>query len=132
MTPDTGVPWTTIVAVAVPAFAAFGALLVFFVKRLLIAERERTTRLEKQMDEQGKAYERLRDRWDAFLSEYLKIDSTRGAKIDALFRVVDQMEETVRDVKPMVRAKVDDAFARACSELRLFVRDQLREERKNG
>lgn len=137
---DSSVPWVTIIGVAVPAFAAFGSILVFFVKRLLRATGEvqdlKMTNLQKGLDsftaqiaQTASGHERLRDKWDEFLREYLKIDSTRGQKIDALFRIVDQMQEALREIKPVLNAKIEDVFSRAISELKVYVRDQIREER---
>jgi hypothetical protein len=142
MSPDTAVPWGTIVAIGAPVLAAFGTILVFFVKRLLRATEKiyelKFDQLSKdvvQLNERNgllvAAHDRLRDRWDEFLREYLKIDSTRGQKIDALFRVVDQMQDAVRELKPALNSKVEDSFCRALSELKVYVRDQIREEKKN-
>lgn len=75
-----------------------------------------------------KSHERLRDKWDDFLREYLKIDNTRGQKVDALFRVVDQMQDTFKEIRPTLNSKIEDSFARALSELKVYVRDQIREE----
>jgi hypothetical protein len=76
------------------------------------------------------AHDRLRDKWEEFLREYLKIDSTRGQKMDALFRIVDQMQTAVKELTPAMNAKIEEAFTHAMSELKLYVRDQMREERK--
>lgn len=140
--PSTDISWETVVAVAVPTLAAFGSIMVFFVKRLIrAAEVIYTTKLasiEKDLLQlRGSdttlttAHDRLRDRWDEFLREYLKIDSTRGQKVDALFRIVDQMQDSLRDIRPALNTKVEDSFSRAVSELKVYVRDQIREERKN-
>lgn len=77
------------------------------------------------------AHDRLRDKWEEFLREYLKIDSTRGQKIDALFRVVDQMQAAVKDIPPAMNAKIEEAFTHSLSELKLYVRDRIQEERKS-
>lgn len=77
------------------------------------------------------AHDRLRDKWEEFLREYLKIDSTRGQKIDALFRVVDQMQTAVKDIPPAMNAKIEEAFSHSLSELKLYVRDRIQEERKS-
>jgi len=77
------------------------------------------------------AHDRLRDKWEEFLREYLKIDSTRGQKIDALFRVVDQMQTAVKDIPPAMNTKIEEAFTHSLSELKLYVRDRIQEERKS-
>lgn len=132
MIPDT-VPWETIIGVGAPVLAVFGSVLLFFVKRFLRTKEEvhilKFTRLEADVVQLRQAHEGLRDKWDEFLREYLKIDSTRGQKIDALFRVVDQMQDAIRDIRPAMNTKIEDAFSRALSELKLFVRDQIREEK---
>lgn len=152
MTPDNAVPWVAIIAIGAPALAAFGGLLLFFVKRFLRKSEEvydlrfaqlhekiatldsgldrRVVELGKRVDDLFAAHDRLRDRWDEFLREYLKIDATRGQKIDALFRVVDDMQNALKEIRPAMNSKIEDAFSRALSELKVYVRDQIREERK--
>ena len=131
-----------IVAVGAPVLAAFGTILVFFVKRLLRATEKvyelkfdqlakDVVQLNQKDDQLFVAHDRLRDKWDEFLREYLKIDSTRGQKIDALFRVVDEMQNVLREIKPALNSKIEDSFSRALSELKVYVRDQIREEKKN-
>jgi len=143
MDPNAVVPWGTIVAIGAPVLAAFGGILVFFVKRLLHATEEiyklkfaqlqaDVVKLEVVDGQLGGAHENIRDKWDEFLREYLKIDNTRGQKIDALFRVVDQMQDAIRELKPALNSKIEDSFCRAVSELKVYVRDQMREEKKNG
>lgn len=71
------------------------------------------------------ALDRLRDKWEGFLTEYLKIDSTRGQKIEALFRVVDSMDEVVKSIPRQMNDKVEEAFAHAMSELKLYARELM-------
>ncbi len=71
------------------------------------------------------AFDRLRDKWEGFLTNYLKIDNTRGQKIEALFRVVDSMDEVVKSIPHQMNNKVEDAFAHAMSELKLYARDLM-------
>lgn len=138
MNPSDAVPWVTIIAIAVPALGAFGSIIVFFVKRLMRAERESSelkfthlnqavVQLQSRDEQLLSAHDRMRDKWDEFLREYLKIDSTRGQKVDALFRIVDQMQETMREIRPAINSKIEDSFSRALSELKIYVRDQMRE-----
>jgi len=145
------IPWEYLVAIIVGAFGAFGTLLGFLIKAVDRAARNHwqqkfdemvkdaaavnvqvQTALAQQVARIGQyfeAHDRLRDKWEEFLREYLKIDSTRGQKIDALFRVVDQMQDAVREIPPNVNSKIEEAFTHSLSELKLYVRDQLREER---
>jgi tRNA(Ile)-lysidine synthase TilS/MesJ len=145
------IPWEYVIPVIVGAFGAFGTVLGFLIKSVDKAARnhwkqkfdqlEKDTQLatrhtEEMLGAQAQritqyfeAHDRLRDRWEEFLREYLKIDSTRGQKIDALFRVVDQMQAAVREISPNVNTKIEEAFTHSLSELKLYVRDQLREER---
>jgi hypothetical protein len=149
--PVAQIPWEYLVAIIVGAFGAFGTLLGFLVRAVdkaarnywkqkfdqLVKDTESTRRqMEGALEAQSQrisqyfeAHDRLRDRWEEFLREYLKIDSTRGTKIDALFRVVDQMQIAVREILPNVNSKIEEAFTHSLSELKLYVRDQLREER---
>jgi len=142
MSPDTAVPWGMIVAVGAAVLPAFGTIVVFFVKRLLRATEKvyelkfdqlakDVVQLNQKDNQLFVAHDRLRDKWDEFLREYLKIDSTRGQKIDALFRVVDEMQNALREIKPALNSKIEDSFSRALSELKVYVRDQIREEKKN-
>lgn len=93
--------------------------------------------IEERLDTYFKAHERLRDKWDDFLREYLKIDSTRGQKVDALFRVVDQMQTAVEHIPRNMNEKIEEAFTHSLSELKLYARDQIQAiirdlEGKNG
>lgn len=135
-----GVPWSTIVAAAGSILGAL-AVVIFFLTRMLLKSYRKSVdkqfetlvsdvhNLEERLGKYFEAHERLRDKWDEFLREYLKIDSTRGQKVDALFRIVDQMQETLRDIRPSLNAKVEEMISHALSELKLYVRDLMREER---
>lgn len=90
---------------------------------------EDVIQLERRIGKYFEAHERLRDKWDEFLREYLKIDSTRGQKVDALFRIVDQMQEALRDIRPALNTKVEEMLTHALTELKLYVRDLMKEER---
>jgi len=46
----------------------------------------------------------MHDKWESFLRDYLKIENTRGNKIDALFRVVDNLTETTRQLRSEMHA----------------------------
>lgn len=83
------------------------------------------TTMEERLSTYFKAHERLRDKWDNFLREYLKIDSTRGQKVDALFRVVDQMQSAVEQIPRNMNDKIEESFTHSMSELKLYVRDQI-------
>jgi hypothetical protein len=137
--PNDMISWSTIIAVGAPILAAFGGLLVFLFSRFVKALETNydtkfgqvTTRLAEINDRIGvvfAAHEKLRDKWDDFLREYLKIDSTRGQKIDALFRVVDEMQNSLKEVRPALTSKIEDSFCRSVSELKVYVRDQIRAE----
>jgi len=142
MPPDTGITWATLLAFGLPAISAIfiissglTRLWLNAEKRARLAEianlKEKVVQLEKQTEQQAQAFDRLRDKWDEFLCEYLKIDSTRGQKIDALFRGVDEMREVIRDIRLNLNSKIEDSYARAASELKLYVRDLMKEGR-NG
>lgn len=123
----------------VTILASFGGIMAYLAKSL---SRSTQKNLQDQIDEHKsvieslqartekyfEAHTRIRDKWEDFLKEYLKIDSTRGQKIDALFRIVDQMQDTVKELRPAMNTKIEESFARLVSELKLYVRDQLREE----
>lgn len=93
---------------------------------------ELVVQLEKRVGKYFEAHERLRDKWDEFLREYLKIDSTRGQKVDALFRVTDQMQKIVDSIPRHVDSKIEEAFTHSLSELKLYVRELLAKEKSNA
>ena len=154
MTPDPAavveVPWGTILGVVGGAFTAYGTLLALLVRQLFKASQKNTNekfanlqekitqehelvlKLDKRVDQYFSAHERLRDKWEAFLRDYLKIDSTRGQKIDALFRVVDQMQEILRDVRPAMKQKIEESFTHSLDALKLYVRELLAQEKRHG
>lgn len=137
--PGIEIPWTTVIGVIVTIVSTFGGIMAYLAKAL---SKSMQKNIEDQLSEYKleieslkanrekyfEAHNRIRDKWEDFLKEYLKIDSTRGQKIDALFRIVDQMQETVKDLRPTMNLKIEESFARSISELKLYVRDQLREE----
>lgn len=145
----TAVPWGTILGAMGAAFAAYGTLLAFLVRRLfkatqentnqkfsglkekLMQERELVLELGKRVDQYFLAHERLRDKWESFLRDYLKIDSTRGQKIDALFRVVDQMQEVLKDVRPAMKQRIEESFTHSLDALKLYIRELLAQEQRH-
>lgn len=137
--PSIEIPWGTIVAVVIAIVSSFGAIAAYLAKSLsrsnqrivqdqLDKQKAELEELKSTKEKYFEAHSRIRDKWEDFLKEYLKIENTRGQKIDALFRIVDQMQETVKDLRPTMNTKIEESYARAISELKLYVRDQLREE----
>jgi len=140
---DVGVSWETFWTVAGGLLGVLGTVLLLLYKNMhrSINTRANSTdrsvvqldkqlehlagTLEERLGEYFKAHERLRDKWDEFLREYLKIDSTRGQKVDALFRVVDQMQQAVEHIPRNVNEKIEEAFTHSLSELKLYARDQI-------
>jgi hypothetical protein len=133
LTPDiviaTGVSWEVFIPTVGGVAAIAGVALRLLYKNMKESVVRLEVRLEDRIGKYFEAHERLRDKWDEFLREYLKIDSTRGQKVDALFRVVDQMQDTFKEIRPTLNSKIEDSFARALSELKVYVRDQIREEK---
>ena len=139
----TEVPWGLILGVVGGAFTVLGTILGILMRMLFksvqkntqdkfdhVQDRfdqvdEKVLQLSSRVDQYFKAHDRLRDKWEDFLREYLKIDSTRGQKIDALFRVVDEMQEKVREIRPALKSKIEEAFTSSLSELKLYVREQI-------
>ena len=144
------IPWGTILGIVGGAFTAYGTLLALLVRQLFKAnqrhtkqkfdnlnekitkEHELVVQLNERVDQYFSAHDRLRDKWEEFLRDYLKIDSTRGQKIDALFRVVDQMQEILRDVRPAMKQKIEESFTHSLDALKLYVRELLAQEKRNG
>ena len=132
---STEIMWAPYIFTASTVLGITGALLKYALNlsdKRFSEKFEHQQEILKKLEEQDKQYavtlERLRDKWEEFLREYLKIDSTRGQKIDALFRIVDQMQDTVRELRGAMNSKIDESFQRSQNELKLYLRDQLREE----
>lgn len=89
-------------------------------------------KLEGRLETYYTSNEKMRDRWDVFLTDYLKIDSTRGQKIDALFRVIDQMQDVVRVLPKNMNSKIEESFTHSLSELKLYVRELMAKELPHG
>lgn len=89
---------------------------------------EYVVQLEERFGSYFKAHERLRDKWDEFLREYLKIDNTRGAKVDALFRITDQMQDVLKELRPALNNKVEEMISHTISELKLYIRERVQDE----
>lgn len=140
---DMGVPWETFWTVVGALLGVLGTLLLLLYRSIHRSIKTRTdstdksvvqldkqvatthSALEERLGEYFRAHERLRDKWDEFLREYLKIDSTRGQKVDALFRVVDQMQKAVEHIPRNMNEKIEEAFTHSLSELKLYARDQI-------
>lgn len=129
------VPWEVFVPIVTALTGAFGVTIRLIYKAFQKRLDERTAhnhelvvQLDERVDKYFAAHERLRDKWDEFLREYLKIDSTRGQKVEALFRVVDQMQKAVEAIPRNLNDKVEEAFTHSLSELKLYVRDLMTEE----
>lgn len=90
---------------------------------------ELVVKLESRVGKYFDSHERLRDKWDDFLREYLKIDSTRGQKVDALFRLNDQMQKILDALPHHVDSKIEEAFTHSLSELKLYIRELVAEEK---
>lgn len=134
-----GVPWTVFVPVVTGLLGAFGVAIRMIYKAFQKRLEEKTAhnhelvvKLEGRVSDYFKAHERLRDKWDEFLREYLKIDSTRGQKVEALFRVVDQMQKAVESIPRNMNDKLEEAFTHSISELKLYVRDIMAKERSDA
>jgi len=94
--------------------------------------RELVVQLEERVGKYFEAHERLRDKWDEFLKEYLKIDSTRGQKVDALFRLNDQMQKILDTLPRHVDSKIEEAFTHSLSELKLYIRELMSREKPSA
>lgn len=134
-----GVPWTVFIPTLTAVLGGIGMAFRLLYKALQRRIEEKTAhnhelviQLGGRVSEYFKAHERLRDKWDEFLREYLKIDSTRGQKVDALFRVVDQMQKAVEVIPRNMNEKLEESFTHSMSELKLYVRDLMAKERSDA
>jgi hypothetical protein len=135
----TGVPWEVFLPVVTGLLGAFGVTVRLIYKAFHRRLDDKTThnhelvvQLEGRVSKYFEAHERLRDKWDEFLREYLKIDSTRGQKVDALFRVNDQMQKVVDSIPRHVDSKIEEAFTHSLSELKLYIRELMAKERSDA
>ena len=83
-------------------------------------------RCTRSVTELDAKHEGLRDRWETFLEKYTVLDATRGNKVDALFRTVDEMRGILKDLRPAVADKIDSLFKGAKDELRMYIREEVR------
>lgn len=125
-----GVSWDIFAATLVVLGGSFGVTVRMLYKALqkrleekAAYAQERISQLEERIHKYFDAHERLRDRWNEFLREYLKVDGIRNQKVDALFRIVDQMQKTVEAIPPNMNRKIEEAFTHTLSELKLYVRE---------
>lgn len=56
-------------------------------------------KLEDKVNTYERTTERMRDRWDQFLRDFMKLDTSRGSKIDAMFRVLDTVNESIKQLR---------------------------------
>lgn len=84
--------------------------------------------LDRRIGESFAVHAKLRDKWDEFLREYLEIDIGRSKKVEALFRIVDQMQATLEEIRPTLNTKIEEMIMRVIAELKLYVRDFIAEE----
>lgn len=137
--PDTvPVVWSNFIPVLLFAAGLVGAVLMLLYRALnkRISEKDTHLRdlvlqLDKRVNAYFTAHERIRDKWEEFMREYLKIDNTRGQKVEALFRVVDQMQKAVEKIPRNLNDKVEEAFTHSLSELKLYIRDTMAKEKRN-
>lgn len=137
------VSWGQLISVMAVTFGAVIGIFTLLLRTLLKSMRANmdtkfanlhalVVSLDKRDREQSGAHDRLRDKWEDFLREYLKIDSTRGQKIDALFRVVDRMQTVVDKLPTQMNSKIEEAFSQSMSELKLYARDQIELHTRRG
>lgn len=93
-----------------------------------VAQKEADGRVAASLQGCAAQIEKQRDRWEAFLKEYHVLDATRGQKVDALFRSVDVMRETLKELKPSIHTKLQDISHQLSNELKLYIRDILKKE----
>ncbi len=86
------------------------------------------SQLETRLGGYFSAHDRLRDKWEEFLKDYLKIDISRGQKVDALFRLNDQMQKILDTLPRHVDSKIEEAFTHSLSELKLYIIELLAKE----
>jgi uncharacterized membrane protein YhiD involved in acid resistance len=137
------ISWANVISAIVVAFGTMATIIAILMRILFKAvranvdaqfanSREYMVQLEKRTEGQEEAHDRLRDKWEEFLKEYIKIDSTRGQKIDALFRVVDRMQEVVDKLPLQMNSKIEEAFTQSMSEIKLYARDQIEMYSRRG
>lgn len=85
------------------ALAVIFSILTYLLKRGLNANeqanQEAHSVFKEKITEQAKTIEKIQDKWENFLKDNIKAETTRGNKIDAMFRIVDTLNETVKQIR---------------------------------
>jgi len=136
---DGGISWGYFLAIMGGVLALTGGVLRLWYRAVItsIEEKHKTAnenmlKLEKRMETYYGTTDKLRDRWDNFLKDYFKENTTMNQKVNALFRVVDMANESIRALPGEMNQKVEDMFLRAMNELKMYIRDYIAEERQNA
>lgn len=79
------------------------SVLTYLLKRGLNANeqtnQEAHNTFKEKINEQTKTLEKIQDKWENFLKDNIKAETIRGNKIDAMFRIVDTLNETVKQIR---------------------------------
>ncbi len=89
--------------------------------------KESETRSLKSIEKMEKSVEKIRDKWESFRADYNSMETTRGNRVAALFRVYDELREAFQGLKPALFNKVDDVMQEGLVELKNILRDAKRE-----
>jgi soluble cytochrome b562 len=66
--------------------------------------------------------------WANFMSQYFKIDTTRSNRLDACFKNMDEMRDTIREIKSTIIRKIEECVVDVKKEMKDYVKDRLREK----
>jgi len=85
------------------------------------------TRSLKAIEKMDQSVEKIRDKWERFQADYNAMETTRGNRVRALFRVYDELKEAFQGLKPALFSKVDDVMQEGMVELQRIAREGKRE-----
>ena len=84
-------------------------------------------RANKSIEKMEQSIEKVRDKWERFQADYNAMETTRGNRVRALFRVYDELREAFQGLKPALFNKIDDVMQEGMVELKKIARENKRE-----
>jgi len=86
--------------------------------RAIREARENCAKNHRQHEERlSVSMEKLNDSWFNFIREDAAMEATRGRKVDALFGVVDNMKDSVRQIPENINKKIEEIYRQIKHEL---------------
>jgi len=118
----------TLAAESVTAVENAKALYISDLKRVEESHEDCKARTEKAISDIFVRMDGLFKEWANFMSQYFKIDTTRSNRLDACFKNMDEMRDTIREIKSMILRKIEECVVDVKKEMKDYVKDRLREK----